>query len=132
MYSISLKILEMLPRKEAGTKPETQIFARWVWEPLLWESPVTLEHFYSSTHWTWNLINAQSGGQAGLFGPLFGLLTLVSPSVLVPKAVLEAASLQCLGCSRFLYRNRKPAWKRPCCCRESTARVVLCASSRHS
>lgn len=92
MYSILRTFLELLPRKEATTKAETGIFAPQVWELVLWESPVTFEHFYSSLLWIWNLINAQTEGQAGL-----GFLVHVSPSVLVPKAMLEAAPLQSLS-----------------------------------
>lgn len=72
----SCKILRMLPRKEAARKAETGIVAMWVWEPVQRESAVTLEHFCSSLHWTWNLINAQIEGKMGLFWSMDCLLAL--------------------------------------------------------
>lgn len=74
----SCKLLEMLTRKEAARKAETGIFAMQVWEPVLSESPVTVEHFYSRLHWTWNWVNAQTEGQAGLGFLVPGLLSSFS------------------------------------------------------
>lgn len=118
----SCKLFEMLPRKEAAREAESGIFAMQVWEPVLRESPVTLEHFYSSLHWTWNSINAQTEGQAGLGFLVHGL----------PHSFSVGAK-GCGGGSLFTVPGmQQVSVLEQKACREPTAGVVLCAASQHN
>lgn len=64
-YSIHVRFYKCYLEKRQPERLKLGSVAMWVWEPVQWESAVTLEHFYSSLRWTLNLINARIEGQAG-------------------------------------------------------------------
>lgn len=76
MYSIHVRFYECYLEKRQSERLKLGSVAMWVWEPVQRESAVTLEHFCSSLHWTWNLINAQIEGRMGLFWSMDCLLAL--------------------------------------------------------